>query len=506
MIKFRYLIVLLNSLLLCALAHAQDTLRYHVSFAFDTVPRFLVKLDTKVKPNEYPELRMPVWSPGYYQLLNYGQYVDNVEAKDDKGATLKVERVDTSTWKIWTKGSSEVSLGYRVRMARQFVAENALDSAHAYIIPTATFAYTKEWLKRPSVVTVDKPHFWKDVATGLDRVTSVVGQAFEASDMDQLYDCPILIGNLTQLPSFEVAGISHYFYAYDVPEGDYQVFIDTLGRIVKAASDVIGEIPYRHYTFIGIGKGAGGIEHTNSTTVSFSNPLLTGRAGKRQFSFLAHEYFHHYNPKRIRPLELGPFDYGKPDRTKQLWISEGLTVYYEQFILYKAGVLDRAGVLSQWLAQINTYESKPGKAFQTLAQSSEHTWEDGPFGDQSGKTISYYEKGPIVGLLLDISIRKSTKGTKSLQDVMRYLYDTYAKKLDRGFTENEFWATCRHVAGTDLTDIKDYVYTTKPLDYDKYLGYLGLQLVKIDDENTFVMKPLSQIDSEQAKLLDVFFE
>lgn len=504
---FDRLLVWLTCTIIGSTAHAfgQDSLSFKLSFDLEGTPRFLVTLETAVSPNEMVKVSMPAWSPGYYQLLNYGRYIDGLQAVDGEGKALPVARVDTSSWNIRTYNSTQIVISYSVHMTDRFVAQNALDDRHAYVVPTATFIYADAWLDRPAKVTLKGTLPWKDVATGLTPVKAEE-HTFFSSNMDELYDCPILAGQLTRLPSFQVGGIPHDFYAFDVPEGEYGAFVDALRSVVQAASDLIGDIPYSSYTFLGIGDGPGGIEHSNSTTVGFTDPLLAGNAGKRQFSFLAHEYFHHYNAKRIRPTELGPFDYGRANRTKQLWISEGLTVYYEHFILYAAGLLSRDDVLARWAAEISTYESKPGRNFQTLAESSEHTWEDGPFGDQSGKTISYYVKGPVVGLMLDIAIRKASGGSKSLLDVMRKLYYTYYKELGRGFSETEFWAICEEMAGTDLSSIQDYVYTTKAIDYGRYFGYIGLKLVKVDGGNTFVLKPLAQVGQKQKALLDGFFE
>jgi len=196
-------------------------------------------------------------------------------------------------------------------------------------------------------------------------------------------------------------------------------------------------------------------------------------------SFLTHEYFHHYNVKRIRPIELGPFDYDKGNRTNQLWISEGLSVYYEYLILKRAGLISQEQLLNLLRANIEAFQNKPGRLFQSLAQASFETWSDGPFGrtgDEINKTISYYDKGPIVGMLLDFAIRHETKNRKSLDDVMRKLYQDYYIKEGRGFTEDEFWNVCKLIAGKALPEIHDYVYTTNELDYMKYMTYAGLSV------------------------------
>jgi len=255
-----------------------------------------------------------------------------------------------------------------------------------------------------------------------------------------------------------------------------------LQKIVQAASSIIGDIPYKSYTFIAIGPGYGGIEHLNNTTVSFDGSKLNERSYMlRMMSFLAHEYFHHYNVKRIRPFELGPFNYDSENRTNLLWFSEGFTVYYEYLILARAGLISETEFITNIENLITANENNPGRFHQSLAQASYNTWSEGPFGNQgkdAGKTISYYDKGPIMGLVLDITIRNATQNVKSLDDVMRYLYWKYYKKLQRGFTDAEFQQACEAIAGISLSNEFEYVYTTKELDYKKYLSYAGLMITE----------------------------
>ena len=188
---------------------------------------------------------------------------------------------------------------------------------------------------------------------------------------------------------------------------------------------------------------------------------------------------HHYNAKRIRPFEFGPFDYDHGNRSTQLWIAEGLTVYYEYLILRRAGITSEEELLKSISGNIRAHEMREGKMYQSLVQASYDTWSDGPFGrtgDGAKKTISYYDKGPVVGLLLDFTIRQLTQNRQSLDDVMRRLYTDYYQERERGFTDAEFRQVCESVAGTSLAEFFDYVYTVKELDYDTVLSYAGIRL------------------------------
>jgi predicted metalloprotease with PDZ domain len=272
------------------------------------------------------------------------------------------------------------------------------------------------------------------VATGLD---SIKGKPFTyfAPDYDILYDSPLLMGTLESLSPFFVKNIPHYFTGYKLGNFDRMQFMADMKKIIETASGIIGEIPYRHYTFLATGPGGGGIEHLNSTSIAFSGDGLNTAEGKKNlYAFLAHEYFHHYNVKRIRPIELGPFDYDNGSKTGMLWVSEGLTVYYEYVILKRAGLLTDEEILSTFQSSIKAYEDKPGRHFQTPVQASYATWNEGPFGrtgDELNKTISPYDKGPALGIMLDFKIRHETKNKKSLDDVMRFLYSEYYQKAKR---------------------------------------------------------------------------
>lgn len=457
----------------------QDPVRFSVTMANPGNHTFHVAMEYKTGPHETSILKMPAWSPGYYQIMDFADGVANFVAKDEEGKTLEFKKKGKNAWHIEKGKAKVVKVEYEVITSREFVGTSFLDAEHGYIIPASVCLYPENEIKRPAEIAIKPIDNWKNVATGLDLIP---GKDFTyiATDFDILYDSPILIGNLEELPAFEVKGIPHRFIGYKMGDFDRVGFMQDLKKMVEEASAVIGDIPYKHYTFLAIGPGRGGIEHLNSTAVSFGGAELGDPAGKiRLLSFLTHEYFHHYNVKRIRPVELGPFNYDRGSKTNLLWVSEGLTVYYEYPILDRAGLMTEAEMLSAFKSLILSLETQPGRLYQSLAQASAETWSDGPSGrvnDEFNKTISYYIKGPIVGLFLDFKIRHETKNKKSLDDVMRTLYEEFYQKQQRGFTEAEFRKVCEKIAGTSLDEIFHYVYTTKELDYVKYFNYAGLDI------------------------------
>jgi predicted metalloprotease with PDZ domain len=453
-------------------------------------------------------LKMPNWMPGYYQMMEYYKDLENISAQDQHGAPLPVERMNDNTWRISGIGSRAFTVGYTIRTHRTFVANSYVDADHAYLVPGNTFLYVDGLLQVPVSVKMKIDPDW-EFATGLDPVIGKP-EVFAASDFDLLYDCPILIGDLDELPAFKVKGINHRFIGYKMGQFDRELFMNNLKKVVEAAVDIMGEIPYQQYTFIGIGPGRGGIEHLNNTTVSFDGSGLDSPAGmNRMMGFLAHEYFHHYNVKRIRPYELGPFDYDHGSRTNLLWISEGFTVYYESLILKRAGLIDTETMLSQLAENLNEYENDPGRMYQSLSQASYNTWEEGPFGNFGtgpDRSISVYTKGAIVGMLLDFEIRYASGNHKSLDDVMRSLYWKYYIQEKRGFTDAEFQFACEQAAGISLANLFEYVYTTEELDYAKYLGQVGLRIDRqVNDSNDkaqrLMIKRLANPTPLQSSLL-----
>ncbi|REH00942.1 M61 family metallopeptidase [Flavobacterium aquicola] len=482
-------------------------LRYTVSMPNPENHYFHVELSCSGWKEETIDFKMPNWMPGYYQIMSYSKMVENFATKSNS-ENLAVKNINENTWQIKTEKGRPFTLSYDVKADKQFVANSYLDETHAYIIPNSLFVYINGHINIPVSVKISGVKKGFKIATGLDQAAGKENE-FTAPDFDILYDCPLLIGDLEELPSFKVNGIEHRFIGYKLGSFDKITFMNNLKKVVESAAAIIGDIPYKQYTFIGIGPGQGGIEHLNNTTISFDgNGLDNPDAMNTMMNFLAHEYFHHYNVKRIRPFELGPFDYDKGSKTNLLWVSEGLSVYYEYLIVKRAGLVSDQTLFNYFEGSINAFENSPGRFYQSLTQASYETWSDGPFGKQgedANRAISYYEKGPAAGLILDFAIRQATQNKKSLDNVMQFLYWEYYKKLQRGFTDAEFQNACETIAGISLADVFEYVYTTKEINYDKYLSYAGLKMkVQLDSDSKtkkYSFQFLDSVNDTQQKML-----
>lgn len=473
---------------------------YTVSMEQPGSHRFQVNLRCELAAGEELELKMPAWSPGYYRILNFARQVENFKAQDESGRFLAWEKKDENTWKIKTGRARQLLVSYQVMASGQGVAESQLTEKRAYISPTGIFMFVPGKLDFPVQVTIKPYPGFGQISTGLEPVPGRPN-TFYAENFDVLYDCPIYVGN-QQVIKFEVSGLTYELAVDEAGEFNQAEIIQALKRLIITATGIIGEVPYRRYVFLLMGPGRGGLEHRNSMAVFTALPKPEDRrAFQGWLSFIAHEFFHLYNVKAIRPVTLGPFDYEKENRTDLLWLAEGGTVYYEYLILRRAGFMTRDEFLERLSQIIEKVENSAGRKLESAAEASWRAWEEPFFGSET--TISYYDIGAILTMLLDLKIRHETEGQKSLDDLMRFLYQTYYKEKRRGFTGEEFRAASEQIAGTDLSEFFNYVTTTQPIDYDKYLGYAGLKLMVREENgrNRYSIVMREEVDGQQLRLL-----
>jgi predicted metalloprotease with PDZ domain len=410
--------------------------------------------------------------------MDYARNVLNFRAEDADGRPIGWEKTAKNAWRLRTGKAATAQVDYDVYAFSPSVADSYLDDGRAFICPAGVFMHVAGRLERPVTVVVKPYAGWRAVTTGLDPVAGQPN-TFRATSGDVLYDCPILVGNHEVIP-FEVRGIPHVLAGNNMGSLDRKKFVADLSRMIESAAALMGDIPYTHYAFMIIGPGGGGLEHLNSTALTIgSGGLNTREAYVRWLAFVTHEYFHLYNVKRIRPIALGPFDYDRENYTRMLWVSEGLTVYYEDLILNRAGLLTRAEVLQRAGANIAQFENAPGHLFQSATDSSFDTWIKffARAPNLATTTISYYDKGAALGMLLDLAIRHESGNQRSLDDVMRALYRQFYQEKGRGFTDAEFREVCERAAGAPLTEVFEvYAPTVEVVDYARYLAYAGLDI------------------------------
>jgi len=453
-----------------------------------------VAIKRAVNGPQEERLVMPVWTPGSYMVREFARHVQDFVATDAAGQPLKWEKTNKDTWRVVTNGAREWHTTYRVYANELSVRTSELNSGHAFWNNATLLMYLEGFLKSPSTVRVLAPDVWK-VATGLP---AVLGQknTFHAENFDALYDSPFEASNFKTLV-FNVKGVPHRIVIDG--EGNYdpeRMRLD-VQKIVETQTTLMGEIPYRDYTFILHlrSNAGGGLEHLNSTALGYPRFGFRIRSGDRAtsaapnaaeterdyrgfLSLVAHEFFHLWNVKRIRPDALGPFDYTQENYTKVLWVAEGITDYYADLALRRAGLITESEFLSATARSIQQLQNTPGRLEQTVEESSFDSWIKYYRQDENSinSQVSYYDKGALLGLLLDLEIRKRSNGAKSLDDVMRYLYAEFFKK-NRNYGPADFQKACELMAGSSLEEFfNKYVHGTEELDYNAALEAAGLRL------------------------------
>jgi predicted metalloprotease with PDZ domain len=425
------------------------------------------------------DLVMPVWTPGSYLVREYARHVQDFEAKDAGGRALQWRKVNKNTWRVDAAGARELVVSYKVYANELTVRTNELNDQHAFFTPAALLMYPQGQVNAPSTVRVVPYGNWK-IATGLPAVAGRPN-TFRAENFDILYDSPFEVGNFKTI-SFEVKGVPHRIVINGEGNYDPERMRRDVQKVVEAAVQLMGgEIPYRDYTFILNlrSSGGGGLEHLNSTALIWPRFNLRSASSWQNFlSLVAHEYYHLWNVKRIRPDALGPFDYTQENYTRLLWVAEGITSYYENIILVKAGLMTDAEFLAGAASGIQDLQNRPGRFETSVEEASFDAWIKYYRQDENSvnNQISYYDKGGIVGMLLDLEIRKLSKGARSLDDVMRYLYTEFFKK-GRNYTPEDFQRASEMAAGSSLeTFFARYVRGREELDYNAALAAASLRL------------------------------
>jgi predicted metalloprotease with PDZ domain len=425
------------------------------------------------------ELRMPVWTPGYYVVEDYAGRVRDLRVEAPDGTVLVVPKPQNNRWSVETKGAPYVSLSYTLVAQGRSVTSNWVDAELGVINGGAAFITLAEQVRRPHDVRLEMPPTWKQSASGLDPAPGGEPNHYRAPDFDTLADSPIVAGTLV-VREFVVGGATHVVAdAGQHAQWNSDRSAEQIEKMVKEVWHFWGALPFERYVFLNVFRqGGGGLEHANSTLLT-SSPKAT-EPTNRWLSFVAHEYFHAFNVKRLRPVELGPFDYENPPRTTSLWFSEGGTTYYGNLMLARAGVLTPEDFLASMSSAIDSLQQAPGRLLQSLEQSSAGVWTNSNSGvGADATTVSYYVKGHVVSFLLDAHIRRITNGRRSMDDVMRLAMARYGG--ERGFTAAELRATVEQVAGRSMKAwFKNAIETPGELDYSEMLGWYGLRFAAAD--------------------------
>ncbi|WP_435010869.1 M61 family metallopeptidase [Tundrisphaera lichenicola] len=446
------------------------------------------------------ELYMAVWTPGSYLVREYARNVENMKAGSAEGKPLAVSKTRKNRWKFETGGAASIQVSYRVYCREMGVQTSWVDAGFALINGAGTFLTLVDRTPRPHEVTLVPPPGWLKSYTGLPDVPGNQPHRYVAADFDTLLDCPIYAGN-PAVYEFAVDGKPHFL----INEGEGGVWdgprsARDVEAIVKSARSLWGSLPYDKYLFFNLlTETGGGLEHKNSTVLMSSRwNTRTRPAYLGWLDLVSHEFFHTWNVKRLRPAELGPFDYETEVTTKSLWLAEGVTSYYDRLLVRRAGLCSVEEYLEgnpgpgsdKARNDIEVLQDTPGRLVQPLESASFDAWIKYYRRDENtaNTAVSYYTKGAVVGFLLDAEIRKATDGKKSLDDAMRLAFERYSGPT--GYTPAQFRETTSEVAGADLSAFfARALESTDELDYAGALAWYGLRFKATEDEKGKGKKP-----------------
>jgi len=433
----------------------------------------------------FVDFKMAAWTPGSYLIREFAKNVEQVKAKLNN-ETVSIHKINKNTWRVnFPAGlkSGIIQVSYLVYAYEMSVRTSFLDDAHGYLNPASIFMYVEDLANQPIQLKIIPHSSFSKVSTALSPSGNF---QYVAKNLDELIDSPIEIGNHQEF-EFKVKNIPHKIAFYGPAKVNTEKFLQDVQKMCETAMNVVGDHPCDHYLFIihNLNRGGGGLEHLNSTTCQVTRSAYENETGYTGIlNLLAHEYFHLWNVKRIRPMALGPFDYENENYTHNLWFSEGITSYYADLILLRAGFVSKSNYLKGLADEITAVENTPGNKIESAADASWDAWIKyyRPNENSRNSTISYYDKGSVLGGVLNLWIINASKGKKSLDDVYKFLYTNYYQKLGRGFTDAELENAFSEVAGVSAKDLfSQLIYGTTTPSYANLFKAVGYDWNNLND-------------------------
>jgi predicted metalloprotease with PDZ domain len=503
------LTVTLLILFIAAQAKAEQPLKsvtYHLSMSRPVSHLFEVAIEVEMPDDasaESLQFQMPKWSPGRYAVFDFAKNVQEFRAvagicprrAQCKMAPRAVSRVDDQTWSVSLSGSKTLTVFYKVFGNDLSGTFSQLDSRHGNFNGGSIFMYLVDHKPDPVNLVIDPPTGWRIVNGRMDRPDQ---QEWHFPNWDIMIDTPTEIAPDWTQDDFEVDGKKYHVmvHSFGAEGGKRAALVRDIEKIVRAETAMWGPPEFDSYTFLihfaADGHSGDGMEHLTSTQIIQPGTLSESETYEDTLSTVAHEFFHVWNVKRLRPLELGPWDFTRPANTRGLWVAEGFTNYYGHLMLRRAGLWNDERFLKRESQTIAGIESAPGTHLMSAEESSlvAPFIDDAPHAQQVNLTntaISYYPKGELIGLVLDLIIRGKSGGKTSLDDVMRKMYEQFYLKSPnnsyylrgRGYTDQDLERVASEVAGFDLTDFfARYTRDVEPLPYEEAFGYVGLHLIR----------------------------
>ncbi|HYG09879.1 MAG TPA: hypothetical protein VD835_07900 [Pyrinomonadaceae bacterium] len=505
----RALFVFSQLVLLCATAAAQDeryNISYQLSMSNPASHLFEVSLTVEPpKPVETIDFQMPRWSPGRYAVFDFAKNVQEVRAETScpqtgtcpQGSVLPVTRLDTQTWRVFPQNavSRGVTITYKVYANDLSGTFSQLDARHANFNGGSIFMYVVGHKQDPVRLLINAPANWRILNAATERADQ---REWQFPNYDILIDTPTEIAPDFTVDEFKVDGKTHRVMVHSFGEerGQRAALARDIERVVRAQIALMGMPDYDSYLFMmhfdPTAPRGDGMEHLASTQIISTRPLGDKGVVEDMLDTAAHEFFHVWNVKRLRPVELGPWDFTRPVNTRSLWIAEGLTNYYGGLMQRRAGILNDERYFRFLSGAIGSVENAPGNRLISAEEASliASFIDRTPHYQRTNlaeTTISYYSKGEVIGIVLDLLIRGKSGGRASLDDVMRRMYEKFYLNSPaatyylrgRGYTGADFERAVSQAAGADMSDFfARHVRGTEPLPYEEAFAHVGLRLVK----------------------------
>ena len=505
-------VVVLLSLVVGAIsvAVAQDqplrSITYRLAMSRPVSHLFEVKIEVELADNasaESLDFQMPKWSPGRYAVFDFAKNVQELRAAAGicppmsrcDLASRPVTRVDDQTWRVPIMRATGLTITYKVFANDLSGTFSQLDSRHANYNGGSIFLYVANHKPDPVKLVIDAPPNWRIVNGRMDRSDQ---REWQFPNYDVMIDTPTEMAPDWTEDQFEVDGKRYHVVVHSFGDegGKRPALVRDIEKIVRAETAMWGPPEFDSYTFLihfaADDTSGDGMEHLTSTQIIEPGALGEEGVFGDTLDTVAHEFFHVWNVKRLRPLELGPWDFTRPVSTRSLWIAEGITNYYGHMMMRRAGLWDDTALLRRESETITGIESAPGSHLMSAEDSSLSApfIDDAPHSQRTNlanASISYYPKGELIGLVLDLMIRGKTNGKASLDDVMRRMYDEFYLKSPnatyylrgRGYTTEDFERVASEVSGSDLSGFfRLYIRGVELLPYDDVLRLLGLYLTR----------------------------
>ncbi len=452
---------------------------YQVAMSQPESHLYEVRLRVKNWQAAVMDLKMPVWTPGSYLVREYAKNLQDFTVLDIEERSLSWTKKSKNHWQIDTTGITDVTVHYRLFANELTVRTNHLDQTHAYFNGAATFLYIVGWEKTPIQVTIIPPESTWRISTALPALPEL-RHTFIAADFDTLVDSPFEIGT-HESHYFEVLGLPHELAIWGKGNLPCRTVLEDIEKIIKVGAELFGGLPYKNYLFLLhlTSDGYGGLEHKNSCSLIYQRFGFRAKDKYNQFmQLVAHEFFHLWNVRRIRPQGLEVFDYDQENYTSCLWFCEGTTSYYDIILPLRAGIYDAKTCLEALSKDINRFLNIPGRLVQPLSESSWDAWiklyrRD---ANSDNSQISYYLKGQLVSLLLDLLIRERHNNQRSLDNVMQIMWQKFGIP-EVGYTPEQLQNVIESVANVNLDDFwQIYLHSTEELPLNQYLQPFGLKV------------------------------